>query len=40
MSDYEDSYLGQLRKLIGDKKVIITAARAVVFPEWKWPCGI
>ncbi|MFC1879458.1 NUDIX domain-containing protein [Chloroflexota bacterium] len=30
MSDYKDSYLSQLRKLVGDKKVIITSARAVV----------
>jgi len=27
---YEESYLGQLRKLIGNEKVIIIAARAVV----------
>jgi 8-oxo-dGTP pyrophosphatase MutT (NUDIX family) len=28
---YEESYLGQLRQLIGNEKIIITAARAVVF---------
>ena len=30
MPGYEESYLGQIRKLVGDRKVIITAARAVV----------
>jgi 8-oxo-dGTP pyrophosphatase MutT (NUDIX family) len=34
MTDYEKSYLGQLRKLIGDRKVIITAARAVVRDDY------
>jgi 8-oxo-dGTP pyrophosphatase MutT (NUDIX family) len=34
MSSYEESYLGQLRKMIGeDARVIITAARAVVRDE-------
>lgn len=30
---YEESYLGRLRKLIGGEKVIINAARAVVFDD-------
>jgi len=30
MAGYEDSYLGQIRRLVGQKKVIVTAARAVV----------
>jgi 8-oxo-dGTP pyrophosphatase MutT (NUDIX family) len=30
MPGYEDSYLGQIRKLIGKRKLIITAARAVI----------
>lgn len=30
MPDYEDSYLGQIRKLIGKRKLIITGARAVI----------
>ena len=30
MPDYEESYLGQIRKLIGRKKLITTAARAVI----------
>ena len=30
MPDFEESYLGQLRKLVGDHKIIVTAARAVV----------
>jgi len=30
MEDYEKSYLGQLRRLVGNRKVIITAARAVI----------
>jgi ADP-ribose pyrophosphatase YjhB (NUDIX family) len=32
-NNYEDSYLGQLRKIIGREKVIATAVRAVVFDE-------
>lgn len=30
MASYEESYLGQIRKLIGKRKLIITAARAVI----------
>jgi ADP-ribose pyrophosphatase YjhB (NUDIX family) len=30
-NSYEESYLGQLRKMVGDAKVIIDAARAVLF---------
>ena len=30
MPNYEESYLGQIRKLIGKQKLIITAARAVI----------
>ena len=30
MPGYEESYLGQIRKLIGKRKLIITAARAVI----------
>ena len=30
MSDYEESYLGKIRQLIGREKVIVTAARAVI----------
>jgi 8-oxo-dGTP pyrophosphatase MutT (NUDIX family) len=30
MPGYEESYLGQIRKLIGKQKLIITAARAVI----------
>ena len=30
MPGYEESYLGQLRHLVGDRKVIVTAARAVL----------
>jgi len=30
MPGYEESYLGQIRKLVGDRKIIITAARAVI----------
>ena len=30
MSDYAESYLGQIRKLVGKRKLIITAARAVI----------
>jgi len=30
---YEESYLGQLRSLVGDRKIIITAARGVVRDE-------
>ena len=34
MSSYEESYLGQLRKMIGeDTKIILTAARAVIRDE-------
>jgi ADP-ribose pyrophosphatase YjhB (NUDIX family) len=31
LQSYEDSYLGQLRSLIGKEKIIINAARAVIF---------
>jgi ADP-ribose pyrophosphatase YjhB (NUDIX family) len=31
---YEESYLGQLRKLIGKERVIINTARAVIFDEY------
>jgi len=31
--NYEESYLGQLRKLIGREKIIINAARAVIFDD-------
>jgi len=30
MPGYEESYLGQIRKLIGKRKLIITSARAVI----------
>ena len=30
MANYNESYLGQIRKLIGKRKLIITAARAVI----------
>jgi 8-oxo-dGTP pyrophosphatase MutT (NUDIX family) len=30
---YEESYLGQLRKLIGKEKVIVNATRGVIFDE-------
>ena len=30
MPDFEESYLGQVRKLVGNKKIIVTGARAVV----------
>ena len=30
MPDFEDSYLGQIRKLVGNRKIIVTGARAVV----------
>ena len=30
MSDYEESYLGKIRQLIGREKIIVTAARAVI----------
>jgi 8-oxo-dGTP pyrophosphatase MutT (NUDIX family) len=30
MPGYEESYLGQIRKLVGDREIIITAARAVI----------
>ncbi len=30
MASYEESYLGQIRKFIGKRKLIITAARAVI----------
>ena len=33
MPDFEESYLGQLRKLVGDRKIIVTAARAVIRDE-------
>ena len=29
-SSYEDSYLGQIRNLVGDRRIIITAARAII----------
>ena len=31
MQDYEESYLGKIRKMIGKEKIIITAARAVIY---------
>ena len=30
MANYNESYLGQIRKLIGKRKLIITGARAVI----------
>ena len=30
MSSYEESYLGQIRRLVGKREIIITAARAVI----------
>ncbi len=30
MPDFDQSYLGQLRKLVGNRKIIVTAARAVI----------
>ena len=33
MPDFEESYLGQLRKLVGDRKIIVTAARVVIRDE-------
>ena len=30
MSSYEESYLGQIRPLVGEREIIITAARAVI----------
>jgi len=33
MVDYEDSYVGQLRKLVGKRKLIIPATRAIIQNE-------
>lgn len=30
MSSYKESYMGQIRELVGEREVIITAARAVI----------
>ena len=33
MSGYEESYMGQIRQLVGKREIIITAARAVIHDQ-------
>ena len=33
MSGYEESYMGQIRQLVGKREIIITAARAVIHEQ-------